>query len=67
MMGVSIINEKSKGIDLLRETIIPIQSNLSRAVTQGTKNVWPYKTDGSLGQIVLIGNVLQRDNNRVAA
>jgi hypothetical protein len=31
------------------------------------KNVWLYKTDGCLGQIVLIGNVPQRDKNRVAA
>jgi hypothetical protein len=32
---------------------------------QGTKNWWPWKTDGRLGQIALIGNVLQRNKNRV--
>jgi hypothetical protein len=44
-----------------------IQSNLSSVVTQGTKNEWPFTTDGDLGQIVLIGNVLRKDKNRVAA
>jgi hypothetical protein len=29
-----------------------------KTVTKGTKNYWPYKTEGRLGQIVLIGNML---------
>jgi hypothetical protein len=31
------------------------------------KDKWPYMTDGRLGQIVLLGNVLQWDKNKVAA
>jgi hypothetical protein len=45
----------------INRSLNKIQSNRSSAVTQGTKMKWPYKTDGPLGQTVLmIRNVLQR-------